>query len=107
MVALVATAVVLLTDMTSNTAASTAHPPVMASLAATKGGDPTMFMAPVALAANAAFILLVATSPNAIVSASGRIAIAHMARADLLHILPTILVLSSLLPHLVPAILAR
>jgi sodium-dependent dicarboxylate transporter 2/3/5 len=107
MVAVVAAIVVFLTEMTSNTATTAAFLPVMASLAGAMGVDPMMLMAPVALAASAAFMLPVATPPNAIVYASGRIAIAHMARAGILLNLATIFVLTLLLPHLVPSILAR
>jgi sodium-dependent dicarboxylate transporter 2/3/5 len=52
-------------------------------------------------------MLPVATPPNAIVYASGRIAIAHMVRAGMLLNLATVAVVTLLLPHLVPSILAR
>lgn len=92
-VALVTTVVIFLTELTSNTATSAAFLPVAASLATGIGADVTALAIPVAVAASCAFMMPVATPPNAIVYGSGRLTIATMARAGLvLNLLAVVLV---------------
>jgi sodium-dependent dicarboxylate transporter 2/3/5 len=81
---LVAAVILLLTELTSNTATPAAFQPVVASLAAATGEDPLRLLTVVALAASGAFMLPVATPPNAIVYGSGLVTIPQMARAGLL-----------------------
>lgn len=81
LVALVAVIFLLLTELTSNTATATMGMPIMAGVAAGVGADPLTLMAAAALASSMAFMLPVATPPNAIVFGSGRITIAQMVRA--------------------------
>src|SRR5690606_35123838 len=69
-VGLVTAIVVFLTELTSNTATSAAFLPVVASLALGIGADPLVLTIPVALAASSAFMMPVATPPNAIVYGS-------------------------------------
>jgi len=78
---LVVTLVVFLTEITSNTATAASFLPVMGSVAAGIGQDPMLFAFPVALAASCAFMLPVATPPNAIIYSSDRIDIPEMVRA--------------------------
>lgn len=73
--------IVFLAELTSNTAAAAAFLPLMASVAPALGADPFLLTIPVALAASCAFMLPVATPPNAIIYGSGRPAVAQMARA--------------------------
>ena len=73
--------VVFLTEITSNTATAAVFIPVAASLAGSLGFDPMVFAVPVALAASCAFMMPVATPPNAIVFAAGRLAVVHMCTA--------------------------
>jgi sodium-dependent dicarboxylate transporter 2/3/5 len=79
----VATLVVLLTEITSNTAVTTTLMPVLAATAAATGAPPGLLLTAAALAASCAFMLPVATPPNAIVFASGQVSIAQMARSGL------------------------
>ncbi len=83
-VILVVTAVVVfLTELTSNTATAAAFLPVVASLAVGIGADPMLLAVPTALAASCAFMMPVATPPNAIVYGTGVLTIPQMARAGL------------------------
>ena len=84
---------ILLTELTSNTATAAAFLPITASVAIGIGEDPFLFVLPVALAASCAFMLPVATPPNAIVYGSGRITIPQMAKAGIwLNILFTVII---------------
>ena len=80
-VVLVCTLVIFLTELTSNTAVTTALLPILTGLAPSLGVDPLRLAVPAALAASFAFMLPVATPPNAIVFSSGRIRVGQMARA--------------------------
>ena len=73
--------VTFLTEVTSNTAVATIFMPVLAGLAATLGASPLLLMVPGAISASCAFMLPVATPPNAIVFSSGKVAMAEMSRA--------------------------
>ncbi|MDH4210054.1 MAG: DASS family sodium-coupled anion symporter [candidate division WOR-3 bacterium] len=69
-----------LTELTSNTATTTMMMPVLGSLAAAACIHPFMLMIPAAMSASCAFMLPVATPPNAIVFGSGYLRIPDMAR---------------------------
>ncbi len=75
--------VILLTELTSNTATTAALLPVLAPIAVSLGYHPYLFLIPAAIAASCAFMLPVATPPNAIVFGSGYVRIGEMARAGL------------------------
>jgi sodium-dependent dicarboxylate transporter 2/3/5 len=79
--AVVVTVVVFLTELTSNTATAAAFLPVVAALATAIAVDPMLLTVPTAIAASCAFMMPVATPPNAIVYGSGHITITHMVRA--------------------------
>ena len=83
-VLLVAALVVFMTEITSNTATATIILPVAAALAVSMALDPILLTVPVALAASCAFMMPVATPPNAIVFGSGRVTIPNMVKAGLL-----------------------
>ena len=72
---------VFLTEMTSNVATANMAMPVMAGAAAAVGAEPLQLMAAAALASSMAFMLPVATPPNAIVFGSGYLTVGQMARA--------------------------
>jgi solute carrier family 13 (sodium-dependent dicarboxylate transporter), member 2/3/5 len=81
LVLLVAVVVILLTELTSNTATAAAFLPLVAAIAIGIGENPLMLAVPAALAASCAFMMPVATPPNAIVYGSGYVTIAQMIRA--------------------------
>jgi sodium-dependent dicarboxylate transporter 2/3/5 len=90
---LVTAFVVLLTELTSNTATAAAFLPILASIAVQSGWDPLTVVAPAAIGASCAFMLPVATPPNAIVYGSGRVTVPEMARAGVyLNLLMIVLV---------------
>ena len=76
----VTTLIVFLTEVTSNTATATMAMPVVAGAAMGLGVEPLLPMAAVALSASMAFMLPVATPPNAMVFASGYVTIPQMSR---------------------------
>ena len=75
--------IIFLTELTSNTATTATFLPVVGAIALEAGFDPIMLTVPVTLAASCAFMLPVATPPNAIVFGSGMLTIPNMARAGL------------------------
>lgn len=83
MVAIIALGVTFLTEVTSNTATTTILMPILAAFAAGMGLAPELVMIPAVLSASCAFMLPVATAPNAIVFGTGHIPIKSMARAGI------------------------
>ncbi len=75
----VATGMTFLTELTSNTASAQMAMPVLAALAEARGLPPLSLMMPAAISASMAFMLPVATPPNAVVFSSGRIRVSEMA----------------------------
>ncbi len=96
MVALVATVIIFLTEVTSNTATTAAFLPLMGALAVSQGMTPELLAVPAAIAASCAFMMPVATPPNAIVFASGHMKIGDMIRAGFVLNLLAILVVTLL-----------
>jgi len=77
-------AVTFLTEMVSNTATTTLLMPILAAAGVGADMDPRILMLPAAMSASCAFMLPVATGPNAVVFGSGRIRIIDMARKGVL-----------------------
>jgi sodium-dependent dicarboxylate transporter 2/3/5 len=75
--------VIFLTELTSNTATTATLLPILAGLAPALGLPPLLLLVPVAIAASCAFMLPVATPPNAVVFSSGRVPMPVMIRAGL------------------------
>lgn len=96
--------VIFLTELTSNLATTATILPVMAAIAIKTGYDPLVFVIPVTLAASCAFMLPVATPPNAIVFSSGKVSIPRMMRAGLVLNLLGVLVLSAIALKVVPLV---
>ena len=87
----------------SNLALTLLLTPVAGILAIGMGVHPLYFAAPVSLASSGAFMLPMATPPNAIVFSSGRIRMAEMARVGLLLNLVTLAAILLLWMTLAPA----
>ena len=71
-------AMTFLTEFTSNVATVNALMPILAAASVSIGVDPRLIMIPATLSASCAFMLPIATPPNAIVFASGRIPMRRM-----------------------------
>lgn len=78
MVLTICLVVTYVTEITSNTATATLLMPILAIVGTSAGVDPAIFMIPAAMAASCAFMLPVATAPNAIAYGTGEIAIKDM-----------------------------
>ncbi len=72
-----------LTELTSNTATTEMILPVLAAIGVATGIHPLILMIPATLSASCAFMMPVATPPNAIIFGSGEVRIAQMARAGI------------------------
>ncbi|MGX1596281.1 SLC13 family permease [Dietzia maris] len=75
--------ILLLTELTSNTATAATFLPVAGGVALGLDLDPMLLAVPVALAATCAFMLPVATPPNAIAYGSGYVTIGQMIRGGI------------------------
>lgn len=75
--------VTFLTEVTSNTATASLLMPLLASTATATGISPMLLMVPAVLSASCAFMLPVATAPNAVVYGSGLIRVRDMAHAGI------------------------
>jgi sodium-dependent dicarboxylate transporter 2/3/5 len=73
--------VIFLTELTSNLATTATLLPVMGAIAIQAGVPPIVLTVPITIAASCAFMLPVATPPNAIVFSTGAISIPQMVRA--------------------------
>ena len=72
--------VTFLTEMTSNTATANLLMPILAAVATGAGLAPEILMIPAVISCSCAFMLPVATAPNAIIYGTGHVSIARMAR---------------------------
>lgn len=106
LLALAVLAVIFLTEITSNTATAAALLPIFASVAIGFGFEPVMLAVPAAVAASCAFMLPVATPPNAIVYGSGLVRLPDMARAGLVANLLMVVVITGLMYVLVGRVFA-
>ncbi|KXS43446.1 solute carrier family 13 (sodium-dependent dicarboxylate transporter), member 2/3/5 [Candidatus Frackibacter sp. WG12] len=79
----VVTMTIFLTEVTSNTASTTMLMPIMAAMASAMSVHPYGMMVTAATAASFAFMLPVATPPNAVVFGSGYVTIPQMAKTGL------------------------
>ncbi|MCM2370167.1 SLC13 family permease [Aporhodopirellula aestuarii] len=80
LIGIVCLTVTFLTEFTSNTATTTLLMPILGAASAGAGYDAAILMIPAALSASCAFMLPVATPPNAIIFGSEKITVREMAR---------------------------
>jgi len=97
MVAAVCTMMTFLTELTSNTATTQMALPLLGSLAVAIKANPLLLMIPATLSASCAFMLPVATPPNAIVFGSGEVRMADMMRAGIYMNLIGVVIITGLL----------
>ena len=102
LVAVAALGILFLTEMTSNTATAATFLPVASGVAMGTGIDPLMLCAPVALAATCAFMLPVATPPNAIAYGSGYVTVGQMVKGGIwINLIAVVLIIAASMTLLV------
>ncbi len=104
LVAVAAAMIIFLTELTSNIATTATFLPVVAAVALEAGIDPIVLTVPVTFAASCAFMLPVATPPNAIVFGSGLLRIPQMMRAGFALNLVGIVIVSTAAIWLAPRV---
>ncbi len=97
-------ALLMLGELTSNTATAATFLPITGALALSLGENPLLLLIPTALASNCSYMLPVGTPPNAIVYGSGLITLPQMARAGFIIDLLMIPIVVALLLLLGPVI---
>lgn len=84
MISGICTTLTFLTELTSNTATTQMVLPILSSIAVAMKVNPLMLLIPATLSASCAFMMPIATPPNAIVFSSGRIKMYEMVKAGIL-----------------------
>lgn len=105
-VLLVTALITFLTEITSNTATAAGFLPLLGPVAESIAGTPLVWVVPAAMAASCAFMMPVATPPNAIVFGSGMIKIRDMMRAGFVLNLIAIALITLVTIVVVPMIFA-
>ena len=98
--------VLALTEITSNVATASAIMPVVGAMAMETGIPVEVIAVPVALAAGCAFMLPMATGPNAVVFATSRVSLPEMARIGFRINIIAVFVISLLSYYLTPLVFA-
>ena len=83
LILIICLSITFLTELTSNTATTEMVLPILAAVSVSTGMHPLLLMIPAAMSASCAFMMPVATPPNAIVFGSHRVRVAEMARVGL------------------------
>jgi sodium-dependent dicarboxylate transporter 2/3/5 len=112
LILLVCVVITFLTEFTSNTATTQMILPILAEMAVVTGTHPLVLMIPATLSASCAFMMPVATPPNAIVFGSGRLSVGEMAKVGIvlnlvgaLVIAVVVYTLGSMVFHIDPSVL--
>ncbi len=95
LIIIVCLVITYLTEITSNTATATLLLPILGVTAVSLGLDPLLLMVPATICASCAFMLPVATAPNAIVYGTGKVQIKEMVHEGFVLSLITVCVVSS------------
>jgi sodium-dependent dicarboxylate transporter 2/3/5 len=103
-VIIVTVTIMFLTEVTSNTATAASFLPLLGPIAVTLTDGPLMLVIPAALAASCAFMMPVATPPNAIVFSSGKLKIVDMAKAGFWLNIAAIFLITVLMLTIVPMV---
>lgn len=103
-IAIISGLVTFLTEITSNTATASMLFPIMASLALALGVHPYGLMIAAGVAASCAFMLPVATPPNAVVFGSGYLRIPDMAKTGFLLNIFSIILISAFIYFWLPIV---
>ncbi len=93
-VIIICTFLTFLTELTSNTATTQTILPILAGISISAGMNPLFLMIPATISASCAFMLPVATPPNAIIFGSGRLEIKEMIRMGIVMNIIGIIVIS-------------
>ncbi|MDD5088576.1 MAG: SLC13 family permease [bacterium] len=84
MTASICTVMTFLTELTSNTATTQMALPILGATAIAIGSNPLYLMVPATISASCAFMLPVATPPNAIIFGTGKVRVMQMAKTGFL-----------------------
>lgn len=106
LMAALVTLIVFLTELTSNTATTAALLPVLGAIATKGNFDPLLLAGPAAMAASCAFMLPVATAPNAVIFSGGQVTIPDMVGSGFHLNLLAIIIITMLCYMLVPIVFA-
>ncbi len=101
MLGVVVLVIVFLTEVTSNTATAATFLPLLGALAVSQGLSPELLAIPAAIAASCAFMMPVATPPNAIVFGTGHMRIQSMIRAGMALSVGSVIVITVLCYYLI------
>ncbi|UCG60402.1 MAG: SLC13/DASS family transporter [Candidatus Zixiibacteriota bacterium] len=93
----ICTMLTFLTELTSNTATTEMILPLLGSLATAIEANPLLLMIPATLSASCAFMLPVATPPNAIVFGTGEVTMADMMKAGIIMNIVGVILITSLM----------
>lgn len=104
-VLIMGTVIIFITELISNTAVTTTFLPIVGAIAVESGFDPLLVAVPVTLGASCAFMLPVATPPNAIVFGSGLLTIPKMVRAGIALNIISIVIVTAAAYLLAPRVL--
>ncbi|WOI54429.1 DASS family sodium-coupled anion symporter [Parvularcula sp. LCG005] len=104
LILLLTTVVIFVTEVTSNIATAAALMPVLGAVAIAADIDVALVAAPLAMAASCAFMLPMATGPNAVVFATGHVSLPTMARAGIRLNLIAIFVITATVYALAPMV---
>jgi len=104
MIGVVVLVIIVLTEVTSNTATAATFLPLLGALAVSQGLPPELLAIPAAIAASCAFMMPVATPPNAIVFGTGHMHIRSMITAGFFLSVVSVAVITVLCYYLIPMI---
>jgi sodium-dependent dicarboxylate transporter 2/3/5 len=101
----VCTLMTFVTELTSNTATTQMILPILAAMSLSIGVNPLLLMIPATLSASCAFMLPVATPPNAVVFGTGRLKVIDMVRVGIIFNILGIILITAAIYLLGPLIL--